>query len=272
MFLEIGVMKKVVTLMVLAAFAGTIFLQDVRAARPGSNEPANPGAKYTIAVLELEGSGRVSSSDASRLTERLRSEFGGAGIFEVMSKSQMEAALSAAGLSMMGCGTQDCALQAGRAAATKLVAFGSVDKSGSGYDMQVQMVHVKSGKVVQTVRENFNGDFNALDAHMSAVARKLMGPASATTASAAGSMSGQEASGQTATESPSSWDTSTATGESYSEDNKGGGNKALIIGLAAVGLVGGGILISQALKDDGNGGITPPPPPSGTLPNPPTFP
>ena len=264
-------MKKIVTSMVLLTFGLTIFLQDVVAAGPRVNEPASAGAKYSLAVLELESSGSISSSDASGLTERLRSEFGGAGIFEVMSKSQLETALQAAGLSMMGCSTQDCAMQAGRAAATKLVTFGSVSKTGSSYDLQIKMVHVKSGQVVQSVRESFNGDYNALEAHMAAVARKLMGTSSAGAASA-GSLSGQESSRQAATESPSSWDTS--SNESYSEESNNGGSKALIIGLAAVGLVGGGILISQAMKDDGNNNGTnpPPPPPGGTLPNPPTFP
>lgn len=268
-------MKRFITLMVLAAFGATIFLQDVMAAGPRSEEPASAGAKYSLAVLELEGSGRVSSSEAGRLTERLRSEFGGAGIFEVMSKSQLETALQTAGLSMMGCSTQDCARQAGRAAAAKLVAFGSVGKTGSTYDLKVQLVHVKSGQIVQTVRENFSGDFDALEAHMATVARKLMGPSSqgmtaAAPSSSTGSMSGQEASGQS--QSQSTWDTSAS--ESYSDDSNGGGNKALIIGLAAVGLVGGGILISQALKDDdgNNNNGNPPPPAPGTLPNPPTFP
>ncbi len=263
-------MKKIVTSMVLLTFAATIFLQDVVAAGPRTNEPASAGATYSLAVLELESSGPVSSSDASRLTERLRGEFGGAGIFEVMSKGQLETVLQAAGLSITGCSTQECALQAGRAAATKLVTFGSISKTGSSYDLQIQMIHVKSGQIVQTVRESFSGEYDALEAHMATVARKLMGTSGAGAASTGGSKAGQEASRQTAAESPSSWDTSSS--DSYSENSNSGGGKALIIGLAAVGLVGGGILISQALKDDGNGTVNPPPPPGGTLPNPPTFP
>jgi hypothetical protein len=266
-------MKKVITLVVLLAFASTIILQDVMAAGPRVNEPASAGAKYSIAVLELESIGRISTSDAGRLTEILRSEFGGAGIFEVMSKSQLETALQGAGLSMMGCSTIDCALLAGRAAATKLVTFGSISKTSSTYDLEVQLVHVKSGQVVQSVRESFDGDFGALEAHMTTVAQKLMGTPRGPNPTA-GSMAGQESSRQTAAES--SWETPASEASSGDNkdyrDNEGSGNKALILGLAAVGLVGGGILISQAIKDDGTNNNNNPPPPGGTLPNPPTFP
>ena len=263
-------MKKVITLMVLTAFASTILIQDVVAAGPQNDGPASAGATYALAVLELEGSGSVSSSETRRLSERLRSEFGGAGIFEVISASQLETAMQAAGLSMTGCSTRECALQAGRAAASKLVTFGTIDRAGALYEIQVQMLHVKSGQTVQSVRESFDGDFEALEAHMASVARKLMGPSAASAASS-GRISGQESTSQTVTESPSAWESSSS--ESYSEDSNSGG-KALIIGLAAVGLVGGGLLISQALKNDDGGSTptTPPPPPGGTLPNPPTFP
>jgi len=267
-------MKKVVTSMVLLAFASTIILEDVAAAGPRSNDTANASAKYSLAVLELESSGRVSSSDASRLTERLRSEFGGAGIFEVMSKSELESALQAAELSTMACSTLECALPAGRAAATKLVAFGSVGKTGASYDLFVQLVHIKSGQVVQTVRENFTGDYDALEAHMALVAHRLMGAAGGS-AAASSTPSGNMTSPETVTQTPPESSYETTPSESYSDNGERNGNKVLIIGLAAVGLVGGGFLISQALKSDdnnNNNGGNPPPTPGGTLPNPPTFP
>ncbi len=63
-------MQKLITWKLLLVFTATILLQDV-AAR-SSFAAQQDRVKYSLAVLELEGSGRVSSADAGDLTEHLR--------------------------------------------------------------------------------------------------------------------------------------------------------------------------------------------------------
>ncbi len=272
-------MRKLITWKLLFTFAATIALQDLAMAKAG-NVASPAGVKYSLAVLDLEGSGRVSSADAGDLTDRLREELRNAGIFQVMDKTALKSALSSRGLSMAGCSTKECALPLGRAAGAKLVANGSVSKVGPMYMIQLQLIHVKSGEVVESVREDFTGEFEALQAHMAIVARKLSGKTDGgeTRAAAAPSTGNEEtmieAMPGASAENPPSDSFDYQSEPEMNRSSKGGGNKALVIGLIAVGAIGGGFLISQALKKDDNGNnnnITPPPV-GGNLPNPPTFP
>lgn len=275
-------MKKIITWKLLLMFTATILLQDVTAWSMTSARQER--AKYSLAVLELEGSGRVSSSEASDLTERLREELQRAGIFQVLDKSALKNALAAKSLSTVGCTTKECAAQIGRAAGAKLVINGSVSKVGPLYFVQAQLVHVKSGAIVESVSQDFDGDFDALQEHMAVVARKLSGQAQGANAgmSAANAMNETPApssenanTAERAASEASNANTDTfdynGKAEMSRSSNKGGGSKALIIGLIVVGAAGGGFLISQALKDDGGDG-TKPPTTNGNLPNPPTFP
>jgi TolB-like protein len=271
-------MKRIITWKLLLIFTATILLQDVAARSEATAQPERP--KYSLAVLELEGAGRVSSADAGDLTERLREELQRAGIFQVQDKAALKTALASRNLSLVGCTTKECAVQIGRAAGTKLVVTGSVSKVGPLYFIQAQLVHVKSGEIVESVSEDFDGEFAALKDHMAVIARKLSGQAlSANTRP--GAMTESETRQETAKENAAlenAEDEFSATDafdyrgkKELSPPSKKGGNKALVIGLIVAGAAGGGFLISQALKDDGGDGVKPPPA-GGNLPNPPTFP
>ena len=251
-------MRKIISLTLLFAFSWTILVQDFVAARPTVDSPESGAGKYSLAVLELEASGRVSVSDARRLTDRLRAELERAGMFQVMGKAQQEGALANSSINASGCSSTECALQAGKLLGTKLVAYGTVSMAGPLYFIQVQMAHVKSGEVVQNISEDFDGDFQALEDHMPMIVRKITGSASQSATSSSPATSGRT----WESEGASNWEAAQSDPEQKS------GNKALVIGLVAASVIGGGILISQALKDDDN----PPPPASGNLPNPPTFP
>lgn len=276
-------MKKIITWKLLLAFMATILLQDVTAWSMTSTRQER--AKYSLAVLELEGAGRVSSADAGDLTERLREELQRAGIFQVLDKGALKNALAAKNLGTVGCSTKECAAQIGRAAGAKLVVNGSISKVGPLYFVQAQLVHTKSGAIVESVSQDFDGDFDALKEHMAVVARKLSGQMQGANAAGMGA-----ANGMNETSAPSSENTNTteraaseaanantdtfdykSEAEMSRSSNIGGGSKALVIGLIVIGAAGSGFLISQALKDDGDDG-TKPPSTNGNLPNPPTFP
>ena len=273
-------MKKIITWKLLLIFTATILLQDVAAWSMASSRQER--AKYSLAVLELEGSGRVSSAEASDLTQRLREELQRAGIFQVMDKTALKNTLAGKNLSLLGCSTKECAAQIGRAAGAKLVITGSVSKVGPLYFVQAQLVHTKSGAIVESVSEDFDGGFDALKEHMTVVARKLSGQAQGANAlgeanESFANQSSMNTKEENATRAASETENANTDTFDYNGDaamsrssNKGGGSKALIIGLIVVGAAGGGFLISQALKDDKDG--TKPPTTNGNLPNPPTFP
>lgn len=244
-------MKRILSMVLLAAFTGTILLQDLVLA-------GQKAASYTLAVLQLDATGRTSTEEAATLTERLQSELQRTGIFEVMARNEIEATLQRVNFSEVGCSDLDCAIQAGRNLGTQVVVNGSVRKVGSIYFIDLAMVHVGSGQVVQSVKEDFDGDFNRLKSYMTMVARKLIG---APTTSEMKAVSKQEAAEAAPAETA-------ATPQIGRPD--GGGRNFLVIGLIAAGAVGAGVLVSKAAADDkkdGNGtGQVLPLPPGFTTP------
>jgi TolB-like protein len=231
---------------------------------------AQPAAQYTLAVLPLEISGRITAEEGTTLTNRLAAELARTGIFIVTDQSAVQSTLQAAGLPLTACSSVDCGMQAGKLLATQLVANGSIRKVGQLYFVEVQLLHSNSGRVVQNVNEDFDGDVRQLLNFMTTVARKLVGKSAA--AETAGAVSAApEQSGMTMSNDTYGGGSSGSTPAPTSEVRSGGGNKFLYIGLAAVGAAGAVYGITQLTKDsDGkNNGKTGP---STDLPNPPRFP
>lgn len=224
----------------------------------GNAAAVGPRAQYTLAVLPLEASGRITPDEASILTERLVAELEKTGAFIVTPLNTVIATLANGGA---GCNTVDCGAQAGKQLATQLVVNGSVRKVGQLYFIEAQMIHVNSGQVVQRVSEDFDGDFLRLQNRMPGVARKLVGKSAAD----AGTM--ETAQEMTTTEHSGAGMNTEGGGNT---EYRRGGNKTLIYGLVAVGAVGAVVGITQLTKSSDKD--TKPPVTGSNLPNPPSFP
>jgi len=246
-------------LALLLPFAGMSLGNAFSAVEPALSGPRN---QYTLAVLPLEASGRITVDEANILTERLAMELEKTGLFVVTPQSTVVATLANGGA---GCSTLECGMQAGRQLAVQLVANGSVRKVGQLYFVDTQIIHVKSGQVMQRASENLDGSFEQLQNLMAAVARKLVGSSAAgndeTAAGAAGSLNTTDYSGAATT----SGDTAN------SGEYRNGGNKILIYGLVAAGAVGAAIGITQLTKSSDNKNNKPTTT-GKNLPNPPSFP
>jgi TolB-like protein len=226
-----------------------------------------PRPQYSLAVLPLEASGRITADEANILTERLAMELGKAGVFIVTPQSTVAATLSNGGA---GCSTVECGAQAGRQLSTQLVVNGSVRKVGQLYFVETQMIHTNSGQVVQRANEDFDGDFVRLQNLMAIIARKLVGKTSSPSSEAAAESSQLGATENSGADMPAdSGDTSSGATEYRS-----GGNKFLIYGLVAVGAVGAAVGITQLTKGSNNNKNDNPPTtqPDKPLGDPPTFP
>ena len=223
---------------------------------------AAPAGQYSLAVLPLEATGRITPQEATTLTNRLVSELARTGTFTITEQGLVEATLQTAGLLGTGCSTAECGVQAGKLLATQLVVNGSVRKVGQLYFIEVQMVHSNSGQVVQRVTEDFDGDMLRLQSYMSTVAHKLVGKTNSTgnMVSAAGP----------AQEINSSERSGMETG-GYNPEVRRSNNKLLVYGLVAVGAAGAAIGITQLTKDSGSKDKPPISNPTD-LPNPPKFP
>jgi TolB-like protein len=245
-------MKKALSAILLCAFTGTVLLQDLAF--------AGKRTQYTLAVLLFDSNGRLTDSETTMLTERLQTELQKTGVFELMDRRMIESALQRVSFSEVGCSDLDCAVQAGRNLGAQVVVNGSVRRSGSLYFLDVNMVHVGSGQAVNSVKEDFDGDFDRLKAYMATVARKLIGAPAANT---------QTVSRQEAAQPRSRDDYEEPIGIN---EGGGGGTNFLMIGLIAAGAVGAGVLISKAAGDKNNDNNNNNNNNGSVLPGPPGFP
>ncbi|RMF64739.1 MAG: hypothetical protein D6743_08975, partial [Calditrichaeota bacterium] len=143
-------MRRVVSVALLLAFLGTILLPDVLRAQGRE--------KYSLAVLNLTSdSATISRSDARVITGRFTDEIARAGIFFTMSQTNMERGLFTKNIDPSRCSSLECGLRAGHALGVQLVVVGTIEQNGSVYTLDVKMVHVASGTIVKSYRDEITG-------------------------------------------------------------------------------------------------------------------
>lgn len=224
-------------------------------------------AKYTLAVLPLEPSGRITANEAEVLTARLTTELERTGIFIVTAPSAVTQTLANGGT---GCSTAACGAEAGKQLGVKLIVNGSVRKVGQLYFVETQMIHAGSGQVVERANEDFDSDFESLQGLMATVARKLVGKSAMLNGSSASTKAEAPVQELKTTEHSSAGTTEPDGGTTNTPQYSTSNNKILVYGLVAVGAVGAAIGISQLTKGSDKDNK---PPTTGTnLPNPPSFP
>lgn len=103
----------------------------------------------TIAVLELKGTG-LTQANASRASEKLRTELYETGEYHVMSRDQMNKVLIKQGFPVIGCIDQECMIQAGNLLNIKKVIGGTLTFAESTYTVSTIMVDVESGNIINT--------------------------------------------------------------------------------------------------------------------------
>ena len=253
-------MKRQISIFVLVCFTFlTVFQEALFALSP------NP-KQYTIAILPLEAQGNLNSAETTALSNRLAQEFNGWSTFTVMSQAEVDQALLNYGIMASNCSSVDCGLRAGKTLGVDLVANGTVRSDGFAYYTDMRIIHVKSGKVVKTYQDTFDGSFADFENHMAYVAAKLVGKTP-----------------KPATSSSSSYPADSYPGDSpYGDDypaerqetvQKKGSSKLLLVGLLVAGGVGAGIYFASKNKTtssgNGDGGDTST---VTVLPAPPSFP
>ena len=263
-------MKRIISMIVLFGFSLLLFSQELLYAIEIQKQ------KYTLAVLPFEAQDRVSDSQALQLGDVLASELAQYDIFRVKNLNQTNQVLEANDIDPLKCSTKICAIEAGKILGTRLVAKGTVRKAGPLYFLEVSIIHVFSGKTVQYVKDEFQGNFGQLKNHMKVVAQKLVGmkPGSARavgqTRATEPVATPQETAVSTSEESaPGEEQPIEISGSESQNLRKGGKGKWLVLGLLVAGGIGAGVYYSQQNKTNTGSGTNTQ---TTILPVPPTFP
>ncbi len=130
--------------------------------------------KPLVAVLDLQVTGGILKSEALALSDRLRSEMQNLKKFDLIERSQMDALLKEQEFSMSEF-SEDAAAKAGKLLSAEQVVVGTIGKVGRTYTVDVRLIDVTSGKVINSSQQDYEGPTEGLVQVMRNVARTFAG-------------------------------------------------------------------------------------------------
>ena len=110
-------------------------------------------AKQSIALSDLAAQG-VDASVSSIISDRLRNELFATGLFTVVERSQMQQILKEQGFQQSGCTSDACAVEVGQLLGVQYIAVGSVGLLGKTYTLNVRLIDVRTGQIIQSASED----------------------------------------------------------------------------------------------------------------------
>lgn len=117
--------------------------------------------KINIAVLSLTAN-NVPNVEAAVVSDRIRIALKSSGSYNVIEREIMENILGEQELQMSGCTESECMVELGKLLAVRYIVSGSLSKIGSYYTIEIKMVDVETGKIVQNVAKDFKGAYQML--------------------------------------------------------------------------------------------------------------
>lgn len=130
----------------------------------------------TLAVNLLEARG-INVDEAATLTDVLRNELINTRKYVVMERDQMEQILKEQGFQQSGaCSDQACLVEIGQLLGAQQLVAGSIGKVGRAYSINIRIISVQSGQIINNVSHSYTGPIESLlTSEMAVVAKKLAG-------------------------------------------------------------------------------------------------
>jgi hypothetical protein len=130
-----------------------------------------------LAIIDFDGFG-ISTQEASVLTNRLSTYLVQAGVYRIIERGQMKQILEEQDFQMTGCTSDECAVEIGQLLGAQLILAGSFGKIGSTYTIDMRIIDVTTGGIIQTASHDTRGEIDdVLTVGLSEAARKLTGGA-----------------------------------------------------------------------------------------------
>ncbi len=130
--------------------------------------------KATVAVLEFQSAGGFEKNEISILTSRFRNMLVQTNTFDVVEREKMNDILKAQDFNMSdACNTAECAVQVGQLLGVESMIAGDVGVFGETYTIDLRMIDVGNGKIIQTLTRDYSGKRDGLLGIMQAMAKEL---------------------------------------------------------------------------------------------------
>ncbi|MBL7961029.1 PEGA domain-containing protein [bacterium] len=154
-------MRKVLPFLLLAFFCISLSAQE---------------KKTQVAVLEFQTSGGIEKSEVSALSNRFRGILVKTKSFEVIEREKMNEVLKSQDFNMSdACNTAECAVQVGQLLGVEAMIAGDIGKVGDTYTIDLRLIDVQTGKIIQTQTQDFVGKVDGLLGVMQVIANSFAG-------------------------------------------------------------------------------------------------
>lgn len=118
-------------------------------------------AAGNLAVLDLSAGEGVKASEARMIADRLETELIQTGTYTVLERRRMDEILTEQGFQQSGaCDETSCGVQVGQLLGVDLIVTGSLGKVGSVYSLNIKMMDVGSGRILQSQAVDVEGDLS----------------------------------------------------------------------------------------------------------------
>ena len=131
--------------------------------------------RFKIAILPIESRGSLRLSDARKITYFLNNEFQNMLEFVTMDMALVENILRENNLDIYACSTLNCETEAGKVLGVDYLVNGIVEKRGTNFILEIRLVSVMDGDILNTVNTVIRGNFRELENYMGIVAKRLVG-------------------------------------------------------------------------------------------------
>ncbi|MEE9161770.1 MAG: CsgG/HfaB family protein [Candidatus Neomarinimicrobiota bacterium] len=116
---------------------------------------------HSVAVLDLDARG-ISAVETASLTDRLRSELVKTGALTIVERGQMQQILTEQDFQLAGCTSDECAVEVGQLLGVTQMIAGSIGRIGATYLLDIRIIDVTTGAIMQTLTQNYRGEIDGL--------------------------------------------------------------------------------------------------------------
>lgn len=131
-------------------------------------------ARESLAVPDLEGHG-ISALEAASLADRLRSKLVRTGEVTVVERGQMTQILDEQNFQLTGCTSDECAVEVGPLLGVSQMVAGSIGVLGNTFLLDVRIVDVQTGAIIETMTRNYTGEIEGLIDQIESLAWDIVG-------------------------------------------------------------------------------------------------
>lgn len=132
--------------------------------------------KKTIAVLEFQSSGGLNAGETATLSNRFRGILVQTDVFDVVERERMTEILKQQDFNLSdACNSAECAVQVGQLLGVEAMIAGDLGKVGETWTIDLRLIDVGTGKIVQTHTEDYVGKIDGMLGAMRKIAGNFAG-------------------------------------------------------------------------------------------------